>query len=205
MSVIPNNNTRFSQPVLHDQPVLPEQLVTRVWQALTRATKDKHHQWRTPVLASIGLDGQPQARTIVLRQADPTAWRLEAYTDSRSPKCLELTQQQHAQLVFWSEKLRWQLRVSVIAHVHTQGELVDHAWAKMRQSPSATDYLTAQAPGSELLTGQHNTAIATHSDRDHHLAVLAFEIIAMDWLALGRGGHLRAHIDRTGTLTPLTP
>ena len=45
----------------------------RIWTELQRATVDRHHEWRTPVLATSGLDGLPQARTVVLRAADATA------------------------------------------------------------------------------------------------------------------------------------
>ena len=68
---------------LSTQP--PENLVSRVWQELMRATKDRHHAWRRPAFATLGVDGFPQVRTIVLRDADQSKSTLQAYTDSRSP------------------------------------------------------------------------------------------------------------------------
>ena len=62
--------------------------------ALQRAPLDKHHDWRTPVLATVDGQGRPQARTVVLRHADRATQTLVFFTDARSPKCAELRAQQ---------------------------------------------------------------------------------------------------------------
>jgi len=184
---------------------LPENLVTRVWQELTRATKDRHHDWRTPAFASIGMDGNPQVRTIVLRQANQTLWTLDAYTDARSAKCQELIKYDRVQLVFWSTRLRWQLRVSVNASVHVDGDLVETAWARMSQSKTSKDYLSNQAPGSAIISNNFNEAFSTKAPSNHYLAVLSFQVISMEWLELGKDIHRRAQIDPNGKVTPITP
>ena len=48
---------------------------------------------RTPVLATTGLDGVAQARTVVLREVRRTSEQLLIYTDARSPKVAELLAQ----------------------------------------------------------------------------------------------------------------
>lgn len=93
----------------------------RIWVELERAVHDRHHEWRTPVLATIDKDGWPNARTVVLRHADAKLQNLQFYTDRRSPKIAELTHQPAAILVFWSKRLNWQLRVRVEMVVHTTG------------------------------------------------------------------------------------
>ena len=190
----------------HSSPVQPNELVSRVWQELIRAQHDRHHAWRTPVLATQGLDGFPQARTIVLRQADAANWTLTAFTDARSPKCAELLAQPHMQLIFWSTRLNWQLRVSAQATVHTQGALVDAAWARVRQSKAAGDYLSTAAPGS-IIVSELNTQAASNTEYAsmHHLAILSFAVQSMDWLALDRTGHQRAKITPQGVVTPCMP
>ena len=111
-----------------------DQLADRVWRELTRAPHDRHHDWRTPILATQGM-GQtgPQARTVVLREADANRWQLQIYTDARTPKCAELVAQPKAQLIFWSKRLNWQLRVSAVATVDTSSPAVGVAWEKVRQ------------------------------------------------------------------------
>lgn len=183
----------------------PENLVTRVWQELIRATKDRHHNWKTPALASMARNGSPQVRTIVLRQANQDCWTLDAFTDLRSAKCEELSYCHKAQLVFWSKRLRWQLRVSVNATVHHDGDLVKQAWARVGQSKVSRDYLSVQAPGNEIKSSPIIEALSLNSPNHHHLGVLRFHVTSMDWLALGSESHCRAHIDPDGIVTPLTP
>lgn len=168
------------------------ELVHRIWTELQRATVDRHHEWRTPVLATTSSPGVPQARTVVLRGADARASRLVFYTDRRSPKVAELQTTPVAALVFWSKRLNWQLRVGVQTQVHTEGSWVDAAWARVSQSAAAADYLAPQGPGSVL-----DPAAATGSG-PHHLAVVTAQVEHWDWLELAREGHRRARLVGSG-------
>lgn len=183
----------------------PDAGIARLWQELQRAPHDKHHDWRTPVLATQGLhhDG-PQARTVVLRHADASLWSLSVYTDARSPKCAELLAQPLAQLTFWSRRLSWQLRVAAVATVNVEGEQVNAAWARMKSSPAAADYLGVLAPGQIKPANASVAPASLQPVREHHLAVLNFKIRSMDWLVLSREGHQRARITPTGTWDWLT-
>ena len=160
----------------------------RIWAELQRTTVDRHHEWRTPVLATTGLDGLPQARTVVLRTADATASQLRFFTDRRSPKVAELQAAPAAAFVFWSQRLNWQLRVRVTTQVHTDGPLVDAAWVRVSQSAAASDYLAPQAPGSML------DDFTDQEPGTHHLAVVTAHIEHIDWLELAREGHRRARL-----------
>ena len=180
-------------------------LAKRLWQELTRAPHDRHHAWRTPVLATQNLLDGPQARTVVLRRADAVLWTLGIYTDSRTPKCAELTAQPLAQLHFWSTRLNWQLRVSARASVQTHGEAVDLAWEGMRSSRASADYLSVCPPGSALSETSVPQEATTNATGHHHLALVSFEVLAMDWLALDRNGHQRARLTPDGTTHCLVP
>ena len=166
----------------------------RIWVELQRATHDRHHEWRTPVLATVASDGWPGARTVVLRQADARSASLAFYTDSRSPKVAELMAAPHACFVFWSKRLSWQLRVQAHITVQTSGPQVDEVWQRMRQSPAAGDYLAAAAPGA-LLPGA--SAPQAPAGLQHHLAIVTAQVLAIDWLELARTGHRRAVLTDT--------
>jgi hypothetical protein len=184
----------------------PDQLPTRLWQELTRAPHDRHHDWRTPILATQGIDQSgPQARTVVLRHADAPLWTLRVYTDARSAKCSELVAQPLAQLTFWSKRLHWQLRVSALATVDFEGEQVDAAWEHVRQSPARADYLSALPPGHIQTSREPVAEGAKDALRGHHLAILSFKVSSMDWLALGQDGHRRARLTSDGLLAWLVP
>lgn len=167
----------------------------RIWMELQRATQDRHHEWRTPVLATVGTDGLPEARTVVVRHAHVKAESLTFYTDRRSPKVPEMLATPHACLVFWSKRLSWQLRVRAHVTAHTSGRPVDEAWERVRQSPAASDYLAAAAPGAALPA---LPALQAPADEQHHLAVIVAEVTEMDWLELARTGHRRAGLTATG-------
>jgi len=184
----------------------PEHWAARLWQELTRAPHDRHHEWRTPILATQGI-GQsgPQARTVVLRHADAPLWTLRVYTDARSPKCAELVAQPLAQLTFWSKRLNWQLRVSALASVEVEGEQVNAAWERVRQSHASADYLSALPPGHVQSGTPASAANSADSVQGHHLAVLTFKVSAMDLLVLSKDGHRRARLTPAGRLDWLVP
>jgi pyridoxamine 5'-phosphate oxidase len=169
----------------------------QIWLVLQEACRDRAHAWRTPVLASTGLDGAPQARTVVLRDVDANARELLVFTDQRSPKVQELRQAPRATLVFWSPALNWQLRVAVQVHIETAGPAVDRAWARISQSAAAQDYLAAAAPGAALAPGLPPV-------QQHQLAILRAQVLAIDWLELAPSGHRRARFDGNG-VTFLVP
>lgn len=184
----------------------PDYLPARVWQELTRAPHDRRHDWRTPILATQGFDKSgPQARTVVLRHADASLWTLRVYTDARSAKCSELLAQPLAQLTFWSKRLNWQLRVSALARVDFEGEEVNAAWERVRQSRAAADYLSALPPGHIQSSGESAPENPADSSHGHHLAILNFKVCSMDWLALSKDGHRRARLAPAGGLQWLVP
>ena len=120
----------------------------RIWQELERASRDRHHEWRTPVLASIDLVQQPSARTVVLREVNLQEKCFEIYSDRRSPKIAELKQHPGALLHFWSKRLHWQLRVAVKVHVLESGPDVESRWDRLKLTAAARDYLSPYPPGS---------------------------------------------------------
>jgi hypothetical protein len=174
---------------MNPQHLTETEIPHRIWTELERAALDRHHEWRTPVLATVGKDSTPSARTVVLRQASAKTQSLQFFTDRRSQKTDELTHQPSAIAVFWSKRLNWQLRIRLELEVQTTGPQLDELWKRLRQSPAAGDYLSADAPGSELPA---QPAAPGDGNGIHHLAILVAKVREIDWLELGRGGHRRA-------------
>ena len=186
-SLLKNRQTTLETPLLTESDIRQ-----RIWMELQRATNDRHHEWRTPVLATVDTDGIPQARTAVLRAADKSLNRLQIYTDSRSPKVAELFHHPHATLVFWSKRLSWQLRVQTLASVQVDGSELDTVWAKVSQSAAAGDYLSANVPGTVMIGDEPTRSPETALSHTHNLAIITFQIEQIDWLELARTGHRRA-------------
>ena len=195
----------------------PDDIRQHIWRELSRASHDRHHAWRTPVLATATDDGGVNARTVVLRGVDAALGTLVFYTDARSGKVAELAHQPIGMLVFWCGRLHWQLRVRVRLTVHTSGPEVESLWQRVRQSASAGDYLAPVAPGTPRVeaTGSPTQADAVDAAQASvclpeplgevtHFTVLTAQVTEMDWLELGRAGHRRARV-QPDAWTWLTP
>lgn len=180
----------------------PHDIRQQIWKELGRASKDRHHAWRYPVLATVGHDGAANARTIVLRSADAARQTLCFYTDARSPKVGELGQRPHALFVFWSARLKWQLRVKAAVFIDTNGPKVQALWQQVRQSAAAVDYLGPAAPGSPCPPA--SSGVAAVAADVSHFALVSANVLELDWLELGRSGHRRARLlaDTWQWLTP---
>lgn len=176
-------------------PTTEQQLMDDIWGELIRAVNDRHHAWRTPVLATVDVNGFPQARTVVLRGANRSANELRFFTDARTPKCQQLQARSRASVAFWSKRLNWQLRVSLELEVVTDGPEISEAWQRLHASKAATDYLAPVAPGSAL-THQQPLEFPQQVTIDtvHKLAILKGQVMDIDWLELSRQGHRRASI-----------
>jgi hypothetical protein len=166
-----------------------------LWRELSRAPRDKHHDWRTPVLASVDGDGA-DARTVVLREVDPVTQTLRIFTDARSPKVAQLRAHPQGTLLAWSARLSWQLRLRVTLQVETDGLALASRWARLKLSPAAQDYLSPLAPGSAL-DGRAAVPAPVVHDRGH-FALISAEVRAIDWLELHAEGHRRALFDAAG-------
>jgi hypothetical protein len=143
------------------------------------------HEWRVAVLATVD-DGQPDARSIVLREVVARERQLVFYTDARSPKVRQIEATPQGTLIFWSPSLGWQLRMQVLLAVQTEGLAVSSRWARLQTTTGAADYLAAQAPGSPL-----DAPLADLGTRSHFATITAL-VESVDWLELHEEGHRRA-------------
>ena len=170
----------------------PGAIRDQIWRELSRATKDRHHAWRTPVFATTTTDGVVNARTVVLRAVDRKANQLQIYTDARSSKAEEITKQKNAIFVFWNKKLNWQLRVRVNVNLSSSSPEVQRIWQQVKQTAGASDYMGTSAPGTHIAS---ETQLEKPNDlQSTHFAVITADVMEIDWLELASSGHRRAKI-----------
>ena len=168
-----------------------------VWQQLETAAHDKHHPWRTPVLATV--DGESaDARTIILREVDARQKQLLTFTDDRAGKVAQLLRHPRAMLVMWSPGLSWQLRCRVLLSLEMTGLAATSRWAKIKLTPAAQDYLARLPPGAPLDASGAPDLQATNAPKREYFAVINAQVLAIDWLELHRDGHRRAVFDASG-------
>lgn len=168
-------------------------IAAEVWVQLAAAVNDRSHAWRTPVLAT--TDGSTaDARTVILREADPLTQQLRVFSDERSPKVAQLLSHPVGTLVMWSPVLAWQLRCRVQLTLEDDGLAVSSRWARVKLSPAAQDYLSPQAPGAPLSAAaapSHEAVARTN------FAVINAQVQSIDWLELHPDGHRRAVFEGT--------
>ena len=171
-----------------------------VWQQLVRATHEKQHEWRTPVLATV--DGESvDARTVILREVDPQQKQLLSFTDDRAGKVAQLLRRPHGSMVLWSRALGWQLRCRVLLSLEMTGLAATSRWAKIKLTPAAQDYLARLPPGAPLNSPELRETPpepAAGTLKREYFAVVSAQVLSIDWLELHREGHRRAVFDAQG-------
>ena len=170
---------------------------SEVWCQLEHATHDKHHAWRTPVLATVNGESA-DARTVILREVDARQKQLLTFTDDRAGKVAQLVRHPHGTLVMWSPALSWQLRCRVLLSLEMTGLAATSRWARIKLTPAAQDYLARLPPGAPLDASGAPDLNATNAPKREYFAVISAQVMAIDWLELQRDGHRRAVFDGAG-------
>lgn len=169
------------------EPSLPN-LYDITWQLLESGQRDRNAAARLACLASLGTDGTPQARMVVLRRVDRVAGEIDIHTDVRSAKMSELSDTPAATLVIWDPASATQLRLSVImtSRPGTQTE-----WDKLPVSAQQL-YGGTPKPGAPLSA----PAQWQPQPDQRHFRVLTGTLTQLEFLRLAPDRHLRAEFCR---------
>ncbi len=157
-----------------------------IWQKLGRACRDRRSAWRTPVLATVGEDGAPRARILVLRAVDGAGRLLTLHSDARSGKMAELSASPFVALTFYDSKDQLQLRATGAATVLRAGPAVDSAWARVPDA-ARRNYRTLESPGSPMA----DAALSMDADGRRNFALIHIEVRRLEFLWLGADRHRR--------------
>jgi hypothetical protein len=184
---------------------MPESLIdvlAATFALLAEGAANPASPFHTPTLASIGADGGPALRTVVLRGFDNAARWLEMHTDTRSAKVSEFSRHHSAALHAWDPAKKVQIRVSGQIALHAGDQVAAAAWGRLRATSRAT-YRVAPGPGTMIASPQD-----TH-DVDEAAAFSVFCVMRMrfdvlEWLHLEHGSYARARFRwDNGTFTPM--
>jgi hypothetical protein len=175
-----------------------EQTLAHAWSLLARGTVDRRSPFHAPVVASVGLDGAPQQRTMILRKVDLAARTLRFNTDTRSMKWREIAKNPQLSVLAYSASDKIQLRLSGRAALDSTSSLADNVWANMRDQ-SRVCYAQPAAPGQTvdapdayvppLLLPTDSPAAAVARE---HFCLLTVSVECLDWVYLHLNGNRRA-------------
>ena len=176
---------------------LPE-ILDHVWGMLQRGNADKKHPYHYPALATYGSGGIQQ-RIVVLRQMDRENRTLMCYSDARTQKIDDMTNQASAHWLFYDHGSKEQIRAETQVSLHHQDERALAIWKDIPPSGRA-DYLGPVAPGTHTQQQMVNLPedfqeepTEENTQRGvNNFVVIASQVTKLDFLKLMRDGHLRA-------------
>lgn len=107
---------------------LAREILNRAFDLIERGIKERHDDFHTPVLVTIGADNLPEARTVVLRKFERDTRNLLCHVDLRSPKVLEIQNNPNTTWLFYHQPEKLQLRIRSRTTIHTDDELANRQW-----------------------------------------------------------------------------
>jgi hypothetical protein len=187
------------QPMPAEPDATLEECLAEAFRRLARGVADRRSAFHTPTLATIGTDGAPEARTVVLRGFEAASRTLRMHTDGRSAKAAELARDARCALHLYDAGAQLQLRLSGRAALHAEDTVAEQGWAGSRDF-SRMCYAIEPAPGTPI-------AAPPPAPRDAAAGRAAFCVILLrfdrlEWLELAAGGHRRARFTWAGEPAP---
>lgn len=177
-----------------------DDVLADIWMRLVRGGADRKSAFHTPVVGSIGVDGHPRQRIMVLRKCDEAAMTMRFHTDLRSDKVAEIGGAPIVNILGYDATAKIQIRVSGIASIEHEGVTVDAAWAASNAS-SRRCYLAQPGPGTVSETPSSGLPLSvesrvpdiaeTESGRAN-FAIMMVKLDSLEWLYLAHDGHRRA-------------
>lgn len=199
----------YCLPRLTQQPTGPmaqamfetlDDVLTDCRNRLIRAPRDRKSPMHTPVIVT----GDVDARVMVLRAFDSTAWWLRLHTDARAPKAEVIAADPRAAVLFYDKGAKIQIRARGHAAIVTQGAEVDAAWAAgtnfarrcyLGDGPGSVSAVPTSGLPSEFEGVEPDDAQLVPAREN--FALLRITLTAFDWLYLAHTGHVRAQFDRS--------
>ncbi len=174
-------------------------IINNIFLNLEKAAVDRKHDYHNCIFSNLDLNNQPTSRTVVLRSFNQKDNLLTFHTDYRSIKIKEIEKNNNCIILFYSEALKQQLRIKVLASIQNNNLITKKAWEKT-QLMSRKCYLSSLPPGTEIKDswdGLSNKLIGKEPTKNEseigykNFSVIVNKIISIDWLYLSSSGHKR--------------
>lgn len=180
--------------------ILAREILTRAFDLIERGVTERHDDFHTPVLVTIGANNLPEARTVVLRKFERGVRSLFCHVDLRSPKVLEIRNNPDTAWLFYHQPEKLQLRVRAATTIHTDDQIAAEQWQASQLF--ARRCYCGDAPGTlkdapssglpEFLQDRQPTAEESETMGRQNFAVLQSKIHEVDVYELNVKGHRRS-------------
>ncbi|RQR29997.1 pyridoxamine 5'-phosphate oxidase [Burkholderia sp. Bp9143] len=175
------------------------QTYDRLWSCLESGVGTQRSPFTMLQAATLGLDGAPKVRTIVLRQVSRADRLLSFHTDARSEKVAELRRDPRIAVVASDLDALVQIRAEGVASICDDEAQRRAIWQSSRPHTLLL-YRAPLRPGTPIdspeeahVTASGNTTPA--DDGYRNFCVFYVTVTRIDWLDLARSGHRRAVFD----------
>jgi hypothetical protein len=174
----------------------------RLWSCLESGVGEQRSPFKMLQAATLGLDGAPKVRTIVLRQVSRADRLLAFHTDARSEKVAELRRDPRIAIVANDLDSLVQIRAEGVASICEDEAQRRAIWQSSRPHTLLL-YRAPLRPGTpiespeeaRIATGQRIDTASAADDGYQNFCVLHVRVTRIDWLELARSGHRRAIFD----------
>tara|TARA_Y100000590_G_scaffold361691_1_gene418485 strand:+ start:725 stop:1330 length:606 start_codon:yes stop_codon:yes gene_type:complete len=184
---------------MNEELTNPKYVLEHIWLNLEQATKDRRHDYHNVTFTNLSKNNQVSSRTVILRNFKKKENFLAFNTDIRSPKINAIRYNNNCQLLFYSKKLKEQLRIEVLSFVEHNNSITKKAWNKT-QVMSRKCYMTSYPPGTEI--NEPSDGIPKYlkgkepKKNESEIGFINFSVIinyiqSIDWLFLSSQGHKR--------------
>ncbi len=164
----------------------PQALLDRIWSEVGDLATPRGGHAGLATLATIGADGGPELRQVVLRRADRAAGRIEVFTDAATPKVAEVRANRLVSLLLWHPADQLQIRLRGEAEViGCEAALPD--WQAMSEAQRG-NYGTVPPPGTPIDASRAFCRVPDPA----RLAILRIMLSGIDAVHLARPVDCRA-------------
>lgn len=171
----------------------------RVLPLLERGIADSHNGFHTATLATVALNGEPEARTVIFRRLLRKPLALICHIDIRSPKAEEIRLHPPVAWLFYNPTEKLQLRFRTRAFLHTDDALAEEQWESSalfsrRSYCGAAPTTAVDEPSSGLpafLEDRRPTEAETNELGRKNFGVVRSIVRELDVYELNAHGHRR--------------
>ncbi|QVN20021.1 pyridoxamine 5'-phosphate oxidase family protein [Burkholderia pyrrocinia] len=168
----------------------------RLWSCLESGVSVQRSPFTMLQAATLGLDGAPKVRTIVLRQVSRADRVLSFHTDVRSEKVAELRRDPRISIVANDLDALVQIRAEGVASICDDEAQRRAIWQSSRPHTLLL-YRAPLPPGTPVESPEdaHVSAsqgTAPTGDGYENFCLIHMSVTRIDWLELARTGHRRA-------------
>ncbi|AOK06972.1 pyridoxamine 5'-phosphate oxidase family protein [Burkholderia sp. AU19243] len=177
------------------------QTYDRLWSCLESGVGAQRSPFTMLLAATLGVDGAPKVRMVVLRQVDRARRVLAFHTDVRSEKVAELRRDPRIAIVANDLGSLVQIRAEGVSSICDDEAQRRAIWQSSRPHTLLL-YRAPLRPGTPIespddarIAASRSTGATADDDGYRNFCLIHVDVTRIDWLELGRSGHRRAIFD----------